>query len=457
MPSPVGAAPRSWPSSRSSPHPPASPPLRRRFATPPPPPLRGVEDSPPPALTPILQPHAVGWRCRAQRGGGGTPPGRSGTVDVRHGRHGEVRSDFPAHRRAEDQDRSPPLRHPGTASKRSAGRRIRDPCLAGHARDPVRDEADAAARQRHRHGRRRILQRRPPLRRRFATPPPPPLRGVEYRLPPAPTPIPQPHAVGGGAERSEAEGGTPPVRSGTVDVRHGRHGEVRSDFPAHRRAEDQDRSPPLRHPGTASERSAGRRIRDPCLAGHARDPVRDEARAVARSRRSTVVAASSSVVPPLRRRFATPPPPPLRGVEDRLPPALSPILQPHAVGWRCRAQRGGGGTPPGRSGTVDVRHDGCGEVRSDFPAHRRAEDQDRSPPLRHPGTASKRSAGRRIRDPCLAGHARDPVRDEADAAARQRRRHGRRRIPQRGPPSVVASRRHLRPHCVGWRTGCHRR
>ncbi len=70
------------------------------------------------------------------------------------------------------------------------------------------------------------------------------------------------------------------------------------------------------------------------------------------------------------------------------------------------------------------------------------------PHLRHPGTASKRSAGRRIRDPCLAAHARDPVHDEARAA----------RLPPRAPhpsasrpPSVVASRRHLRPHCVGWR------
>ncbi len=67
------------------------------------------------------------------------------------------------------------------------------------------------------------------------------------------------------------------------------------------------RHPRLRHPGTTSERSEGRRIRDPCLAVHARDPVHDEARAAARRR------------PPLRRRFATPPPPPLRGVEDRSP------------------------------------------------------------------------------------------------------------------------------------------
>ncbi len=29
--------------------------------------------------------------------------------------------------------------------------------------------------------------------------------------------------------------------------------------------------------------------------------------------------------------------------------------------------------------------------------------------------------------------------------------------PASSPPSVVASRRHLRPHCVGWRTGCRQR
>ncbi len=146
-------------------------PLRRRFATPPPPPLRGVEDSPPPALTPILQPHEVGGRCRAQRGGGGDPaaPSRYGRSLARPAwrgltqcfrastaRRGPARPARPGRpppsRRSETgglvappPSRRPNLRHPGTAFGRSAGRRIRDPCLAVHAGDPVHDEARAAA------------------------------------------------------------------------------------------------------------------------------------------------------------------------------------------------------------------------------------------------------------------------------------------------------------------------
>jgi hypothetical protein len=118
----------------------------------------------------------------------------------------------------------------------------------------------------------------------------------------------------------------------------------------------------------------------------------------------------------------------------------------------------GSPAPPGRP--PPSRPSAAGRVRD----HRRRRV---APPLRHPGTASKRSAGRRIRDPCLAAPPRDPVHDEAAADhlraarpsaplhGRSRRHVGTASSSVAPPPSVVASRRHLRPHFVGWRTDRH--
>ena len=80
-----------------------------------------------------------------------------------------------------------------------------------------------------------------------------------------------------------------------------------------------------------------------------------------------------------------------------------------------------------------------------------------TPHLRHPGTASERSEGRRIRDPCRAVHAGNPVHDEARAARCRRRSTVAAISSSVIPPSVVATRRHLRPHCVGWRIRWQRR
>ncbi len=156
---------------------------------------------------------------------------------------------------------APCLRHPGTASRRSAGRRIRDPCLAVHPRDPVHDEARGAGRRRCPC---RILQRLPPLRRRLATPPPPPLRGVEEARPKRRRPSSNPTKWGGGAERSEAEGGTPPDQSATMDGRHDGRGQAVHHAPAHRRPEDPTRraAPPTfvipeRRPSAAQDDVSG--------------------------------------------------------------------------------------------------------------------------------------------------------------------------------------------------------
>ncbi len=293
----------------------------------------------------------------------------------------------------------PRLRHPGTTSERSEGRRIRDPCLAEHARDPVHDEAPAA----------RSPPRAPhppasppPLRRRFATPPPPPLRGVEDSPPQAPTPILQPHEVGGRCRAKRGGGGDPdgPVRDGGRSARRTWPGRPSRSRASTARGSNPSRAPHLRHPGTASKRSAGRRIRDPCLAAHPRDPVHDEAR--------TVAATSCAAPPPSSLRDATSAPTAWGGGSP--PQAPPPILQPHEVGGRCRAKRGGGGDPDGpvRDGRRSARRTWPGRPppsRPQRPAGPRPPSLSRRLHLRHPGTTSEHSEGRRIRDPCLgAGH-----------------------------------------------------
>jgi hypothetical protein len=206
-----------------------------------------------------------------------------------------------------------------------------------------------------------------PLRRRFATPPPPPLRGVEDNPPPAPPPILQPHAVGGGgAERSEAEGGTPPGQSGAVDARHDGRSQADNHPRTHRKPSSPRPPPTSRRPFVIPERRPSA-AQDDVSGIHASPPI-PAIRCTTRLEPPTAAAVPPPAPlhgrrrihqrrAPLRRRFATPPPPPLRGVEDSPPPALTPILQPHEVGGRCRAQRGGGGdaAAPSRDGGRPAR------------------------------------------------------------------------------------------------------
>ncbi len=284
----------------------------------------------------------------------------------------------------------------------------------------------------------------------------------------------------------------------------------------HRRA-----IPPLRHPGTASERSAGRRIRDPCLAGRAprsgarRGTRRRPSAPSLRRRRSTaaavvkVAAKSSSVAPPLRRRFATPPPPPLRGVEDRPPPSRRSFPSSSRNGVQAQRRTTYPGSMPRRPRPAircATRHapPTAGAVPSPAPLHgrgrrdgRRRILQRRAPPpssfrdatsaptawgggqaaavgsataaaVTAPPPSSSRNgvqAQRRTTYPgsmprpprpairCTTRHAPPTAGAVPPPAPLHGRslRHRRRQILQR-PPSVVASRRHLRPHCVGWRT-----
>ncbi len=181
------------------------------------------------------------------------------------------------------------------------------------------------------------------------------------------------------------------------------------------------------NPGTASKRSAGRRIRDPCLAGRA---PRSGARRGTRRRPPAPSASLHGRGPRHRQR---------RILQRRAPP-------PSSLRDATSAPTSWGGGQAAAVGSATAA-----AVTAPRP--------------RHPGTASKRSAGRRIRDPCLAGRA---PRSGARRGPRRRppappaplhgrgRRHRQRRILQRRPPSVVASRRHLRPHFVGWRTGSRR-
>ena len=124
-----------------------------------PPHFVGMEDRAPAALPPILQPHAVGGRCRAERGGGGDSAGPARTRLARHDRHGRDDGKARGHR-------WPAGRHRLPRRRRSTHR---PPCAS--AIPPM----FAAP------GRRRAA--RPPLRRRCATPPPVPffLRFLDAR------------------------------------------------------------------------------------------------------------------------------------------------------------------------------------------------------------------------------------------------------------------------------------
>ncbi len=137
-------------------------------------------------------------------------------------------------------------------------------------------------------------------------------------------------------------------------------------------------------------------------------------------------------------------------------------LRPHCVGWRTRSHPQRPSSNPTQWGGGAERSEAEGGTTPDQSGNRTGLPRPTWPlPVRHPGTASERSAGRRIRDPCLAVHPRDPVHDEAlppVVAAAPRSWPSSRPSPYppaSHPPSVVASRRHLRPHCVGWRTRGH--
>jgi hypothetical protein len=257
---------------------------------------------------------------------------------------------------------TPPLRHPGTASERSAGRRIRDPCLARRA--PVHDEAVAR--------RRRstvaavvtivtasssvvppsVVASRRHLRRHFVGWR---IDGRHLRRPSS-----NPTQWGGGAERSEAEGGPrPPSRDGERSARPAWRGlspcsraSTARGSPARRTWPDRPPpsrpsaaggsataaavAPPLRHPGTASERSAGRRIRDPCLAvgqiatagaGHRPARLRSVRSRVAAGPRATSAspgAAAASRLPAPSAGPASPPSPCARPAPDGPPPRGPP-------------------------------------------------------------------------------------------------------------------------------------
>ncbi len=263
----------------------------------------------------------------------------------------------------------------------------------------------------------------------------------------------------------------------------------------HRRA-----APPLRHPETASERSAGRRIRDPCLAAHSRDPVHDEVRAADRRRRPSAGPAPR----PLPSSRSSPHPPASR------PPSVVASrrhLRPHCVGWRtdCHqrrrpssnptqwgevpsaARRRGDPAAPSRDGERSARRTwrglpSCSRASAARGSPARPARPDRPPPLR-PSAAGCSATSATVAPPLrfviperrpsvaqdgVSGiHASPPmpaircttrpptagaVPPPAPLHGRDHR-HDRRRIHQRrAPPSVVASRRHLRPHCVGWRT-----
>ncbi len=291
--------------------------------------------------------------------------------------------------------------NPGTASERSAGRRIRDPCLGGHPRDPAHDEARAAGRRR---GRRILQRRRPPLRRRCATPPPPPLRGVEDSPPQAPPPILQPHEVGEVPSEARRRGGprrTSPRRwtVGTTDVARRSITLPRIDGPKIGAIVAPTFVIPERRPSAAQDDVSGIHASPPIPA------IRSTTRHVPPGRRRGRRILQRRRPPPSSLRDATSAPTAWGGGSP--PKRRRPSSNPTKWGGGAERSEAEGGTPPGLAATTDGRHDGRGQAVRHAPAHRRPEDPTRRAPLhlRHPGTASKRSEGRRIRDPCLgAGH-----------------------------------------------------